>query len=86
MRAMTFHDNLPSIPIDNFKDYYVLVLDLTSMKDATEHCHYPELIDEPLQLELNFNEAFESVTEVFILGEQMSSVAVDKLGVVIKNT
>ena len=86
MRAMNFHDDLPSIPIDNFKDHYVLVFDLTSMQDATEHCHYPELIGEPLRLELNFNEALESVTEVIILGERMSSVAVDKFGVVGKNT
>ena len=86
MRAMNFHDDLPSIPIDNFKDHYVLVFDLTSMQDATEHCHYPELIGEPLRLELNFNEALESVTEVSILGERMSSVAVDKFGVVGKNT
>ena len=86
MRAMNFHDDLPSIPIDNFKDHYVLVFDLTSMQDATEHCHYPELIGEPLRLELNFNEALESETEVIILGERMSSVAVDKFGVVGKNT
>ena len=86
MRAMNFHDDLPSIPNDNFKNHYVLVFDLTSMQDATEHCHYPELIGEPLRLELNFNEALESVTEVIILGERMSSVAVDKFGVVGKNT
>ena len=64
----------------------MLVFDLTSMQDATVHCHYPELIGEPLRLELNFNEALESVTEVIILGERMSSVAVDKFGVVGKNT
>ena len=64
----------------------MLVFDLTSLQDATEHCHYPELIGEPLRLELNFNEAVESLTEVIILGERMSSVAVDKFGVVGKNT
>ena len=86
MRAMNFHDDLPSIPIDSFKDHYVLVFDLTSMQDATEHCHYQELIGEPLRLELNFNEALESVTEVIILGKRMSSVAVDKFGVVGEST
>ena len=86
MRAMISHDNLPSIPTDNFKDHYVLVFDLTSKQDATEHCHSPELIGEPLRLELNFNEALESVTEVVILVVRMSSVAVDKFGVVGKNT
>ena len=44
MKAMNFQDDIPSIPIDNFKDHYVLVFDLTSMQDATENCHYPELV------------------------------------------
>ena len=45
MKAMNFQDDIPSIPIDNFKDHYVLVFDLTSMQDATENCHYPELVE-----------------------------------------
>ena len=40
-KAMNFQDDIPSIPIDNFKDHYVLVIDLTSMQDATENFHYP---------------------------------------------
>ena len=82
MRAMNFQDDIPSIPIDDFKDHYVLVFDLTSMQDATENCHYPEFVGEPLRLELNFTNPLEDVTELIILGEQMSSVAVDKFGVV----
>ena len=35
MKAMNFHDDIPSVPIDNFKDHSVLVFDLTSMQDAT---------------------------------------------------
>ena len=85
MEAMNFQDDIPSIPVDNFKDHYVLVVDLTSMQDATEHCHYPEIIGEPLRLELYFSSPLENVTEVIFLGERMSSVAVDKFGVVGKN-
>ena len=85
MKAMNFQDDIPSIPVDNFKDHYVLVFDLTSMQVATEHCHYPELIGEPLRLELYFSSPLEIVTEVIVLGEPMSSVAVDKFGVVGKN-
>ena len=85
MKAMNFQDDIPSIPIDDFKDQYVLVFDLTSMQDATENCHYPELVGEPLRLELNFTNPLEKVTELIVLGEQMSSVAVDKFGVVGKN-
>ena len=85
MKAMNFQVETPSLPFDNFKDHYVLVFDLTSMQDATEHCHYPELIGEPLRLELYFSSPLENVTEVIVLVEHMSSVAVDMFGVVGKN-
>ena len=77
-KAMNFQDDIPSIPVDNFKGHYVLVFDLTSMQDATEHCLYPELIGEPLRLEVYFSSPLENVTKVIVLGERMSSVAVDK--------
>ena len=55
------------------------------MQDATEHCHYPQLIGEPLTLELYFSSPLENVTEVIVLGERMSFVANDKFGVVGKS-
>ena len=85
MKAMNFQDDIPSINIDDFKDHNVLVLDLTSMQDATENCHYPELAGEPLKLELIFTNPLGNVTELIVLGERMSSVAVDKFGVSEKN-
>ena len=36
VKAMNFQDDIPSILIDDFKDHYVLVFDLTSMQNATE--------------------------------------------------
>ena len=39
MKALNFQDDIPSIPIDNVKDHYVLVFDLTSMQDAIEKFH-----------------------------------------------
>ena len=44
MKAMNFQDDILSIPIDNFRNHYVLVFDLTSMQDATENGRYPELL------------------------------------------
>ena len=41
MKAMNFQVDIPSNPIDDFKDHYVLLFDLTSMQDATKNCHYP---------------------------------------------
>ena len=85
VKAMNFQDNILSIPKDIFKDHYVLLFNLTSRQDATEHCHYRELIGEPLTLALYFSSPQENVTEVIAFGERMSSVAVDKFGVVGKN-
>ena len=84
-KSMSYQDKIPSIPDDNFKHHYVLVFDLTSRQDATEHCHHPEIIGEPLRMELYFSLSLENVTEVFAFGELMSSVGVDKFGVVGQN-
>ena len=85
MKAMNFLDDIPSIPIDDFKDHYVLKFDLSSMQDATENCHYPELVGEPVRVELNFTQPFEYVNELIVLGDRMPSLAVDKFRVVGKN-
>ena len=85
MEAMNFQNDFPSIPLDSFKDHYVLVFDLTSMEDASERCHYPELFEEPLRLETYISLPLKSVTKVIVLGEYMYSVAVDKLCVVGKD-
>ena len=39
-KAIIFQDGFPSIPVDNFKDHYVLVFDLTSMQDAKANFSY----------------------------------------------
>ena len=85
MKAMNFQDYIRSISIDYFKDNYKLVFDLISMQDATENFHYPGLVAERLRLELNFTFPLEHVTELIVLGERMSLVAVDRFGVVGKN-
>ena len=85
MKATNFQDDIPSIPIDDFKDQYVLVFDVTSMQDATDNCQYLELVREPLRLELNFTHLLENVIEFIVLGERMSSNAIDMFGVVGKN-
>ena len=79
---MNFQDDIALIPIDNFKFHNVLLFDLTSMQDASEKCFHPELVGEPLRLELNFTFPLEHVTELFVLGERKSLVANGKFGVV----
>ena len=71
---MNFQDDMPSISIGNFEDHYVLVVDLTSRQDDTENCFSPELIGEPLRLELNFTLPLEHVTELMVLAERMTNL------------
>ena len=85
MKAMNFQDDIPSIPIDDFNDHFALVFDLTSLQDATKICHYPEFVGKLLRVELNFTGPPENVTEFIVLGERMSSVVVEKFGIVAKN-
>ena len=77
IKAMNFQDGIHSLPEDNSKDHFVLVFDLTSMQDATENCHYPEQVGEPLRLELNFTFPLEHVTQLIVLGERMTSFGVE---------
>ena len=79
MKAMNFQDDIRSIPIDDFKDHYVLVFDLTSMQQATENCHYPELVGEPLRLELNFTNPLENVTELMYWVNECSRLQLTSL-------
>ena len=58
---------------------------LISMQDDIQKCHYPEIVVEPLRLELNFTFLLEYVSELVVLGEQRSFVAVEKFGDVGKN-
>ena len=44
MKAMNFLDDIPSTLIDDFKDHFMLVFELTSLQDANENCHYHALV------------------------------------------
>ena len=86
MKAMSFNEEFPSIPVEDFNDHYILVFDLTSLQDCTEFIHYPELTGESLRVEMFFKTQLPSVTEVIILGERISTVRIDEHGAVAKNT
>ena len=66
-------------------DHYVVVFNLTSMQDAAENCHYPDLVADVLWLELNFIFLRDHVAELIVLAKRLSLVAVDKNGVFGRN-
>ena len=55
------------------------------MQDASEICHYPEIIREALRLELNVIFRLEHVTEFSVLSKRKFSLAVNKFSTVGKN-
>ena len=85
MKAMHFNEDFPALPMEDFQNHYILVFDLTSLQDAAEQLHYPELSGENLRLEMFFQFPLEQVTEVIVLGERLSNVQIDKFGTVAKN-
>ena len=81
-KGLKFQVDTPWIAIDNIKGHYVVASILTSRQDDTENCRYPELVGGPLKLELNFAFPLEHVTELIVLRDRISSVAVDNFGVI----
>ena len=83
--TMQFNEDFPALPMEDFQNHYILVFDLTSLQDAAEHLHYPELSGESLRLEMFFQFPLEQVTEVIVLGERLSNIQIDKFETVTKN-
>ena len=85
MKAMNFNEEIPALPNHQFDNHYILVFDLTSLQDAGENIHYPELSGESIRLEMFFDRSLGNVTETIVLGETMSTVKLDQFGIVAKN-
>ena len=72
-KAMHFIEDFPALPMEDFQNHYILVFDLTSLQDAAEQLHYPELSGESLRLEMLFQFPLEQVTE-----QRLSNIQIDK--------
>ena len=84
MKAMQLNEDFPALPMEDFQNHYILVFDVTSLQDAAEHLHYPELSGESLRLEMFFQFPLEQVTEKIVLGERLSNIQIVKFGTVLK--
>lgn len=85
MESMTFNDDPPDMPLNDFENHFIQVYDITSLHDAGESLYYPELIGGSIRVELIFNESLADPTEVIILGERLSTILIDRHGTVAKN-
>ena len=79
-----FQDGITSIVIDSFENHYVLMFDLTSMRDATENCYYSELAEEPVRLQLSFNFRVQHVSVLIVSRDRIWSFAVYKFVAIAK--
>ena len=79
------NEDFPAPPMGDFQNHYILVFDLTSLQDAAEQLHYPELSGESLRLEIIFQFPLEQLTKVIVLGQRLSNIQIDKFGTVAKN-
>ena len=52
MKAMNFNEETPALPKNLIQNHYVLLFDLTSLQDAGENIHYPELSGRSIRLEM----------------------------------
>ena len=84
MKAMQFNEDFPAL-LEDFQNHYFLVFDLTSLQDAADHLHYPELSGESSRLGMFFQFPLEQVTEMIVLGERLSNIQIDKFGTIAKN-
>ena len=85
MKAMQFNEIFPALPMEDFQNHYILVFDSTSLQDAAEQLHYPELSGESSRLEMLFQFPLEQVTEMIVLGERLQNIQIDKFGTIAKN-
>ena len=62
MKAMNFNEEIPALPNNLFQNHYVLIFCLSSLQDAGENIHYPELSGENIQLEMFFDRPLLNMT------------------------
>ena len=84
MEALTSKDEGPSISFDKLKDNCVLLFASTSIQKTTDKSFHPELVGEPVRLQLNFNFPPTDFYVLIVLVERLPSVAVAEIGVVEK--
>ena len=84
MKAKQFNKCFQAFPMEDFKNHFNLVFDLTSLQDAAEQLLYPQLSGKSLRLEIFFQIPLEQVTEVTTSRERLLKVQIDNFGTVAK--
>ena len=67
MKAMNSKEENPAPRSPQFQNHYILVFDLTSLQDAGENIHFPELSGESLERLIKMSENFFTIFNFFLL-------------------
>ena len=70
MSALAYIENGHGIPLSEFANHSIMVLDLTSTQEANHDFIHPELTNSSLSVELKFDAALAHNVEFFFLGEK----------------
>ena len=85
MESLNIKSDGNGIKLSDFPDHYILVFDLTSTREADSEVYFPDLVGEPLRLELYFEKALEHTVEILLLGEKLSTLLIDSDGHILKD-
>lgn len=86
LSSLAFVEGGHGIPLADFENHYVMVFDLTSTQQATHDYIHPELTNASITLEMIFGTALAQNTEIFLIGEKLTTVYVDSARNISKNT
>ena len=84
MKALKFDDDGPNIQNKDFENHFYLFFDLNSTQEANVEMHFPDEVGAGIRLELYFAYNLANTVELFVSGERISSIAIDKEGSVTK--
>ena len=84
-KALKFDDDGPNIQCKDFENHFHLFFDLTSTQNANVEMPFPDVVGAGFCLELYFANNLTNTVELFISGERISSIVIDKKRSVTKN-
>ena len=85
MSNLAYFDNGHGISLSEYPNHFNMVSDLTSTQQASNDFIHPELTNCSISIELRFSAALPSNIEIFIIGEEASTVFIDSARRVSKN-
>ena len=85
IKALKFDDDGPNIQYKDFENHFNIFFDLISTQEANVEMHFPDVVGAGIRLELYFAKNLNNTVELFVSGELISSIAIDKERLVAKN-